>query len=120
MYNALYCSKSCKRVKKSQQRREHPNYRANTRRYNLSQKFGISLEQYDEMLRRQNHCCAICHRHQDEIKRKFAVDHDHATGRIRSLLCNFCNTSLGGFDDSIEKLERAISYLEHHRAEGKA
>lgn len=60
----------------------------------LRNRFGITLEQYDEMFENQNGVCAIC----GEINidgRRLAVDHNHETGKIRGLLCTGCNTRLG-------------------------
>jgi len=80
----------------------------------LKSKFNITVEQYDNMLAEQDNRCAICNRHQLELTRRFAVDHDHEFGYIRGLLCSICNTSLGGFKDSVEILKSAIAYLESH------
>ena len=55
--------------------------------------YGITLEQYDEMLTTQDSKCAICKTDEpgrgDEF---FHVDHDHETAIVRGLLCNRCNT----------------------------
>jgi hypothetical protein len=69
--------------------------------------YGISPEQYEEMLKRQGGVCAICGR-----GRKLCVDHDHDTGHIRGLLCKPCNSSIGQLGDDVEGLKKAISYLE--------
>jgi len=88
--------------------------------YRLSKKFGISLEEYNTMLKKQHGVCAICTK-EEVIKtkkgnfRKLAVDHDHITGKVRGLLCSNCNTSLGGFQDDIKTLEKALKYLKKHK-----
>lgn len=79
--------------------------------WKLRTQFGISLDQYNEMLVFQKHSCALCLTHQDDLNLKLAVDHDHATGQIRGLLCGSCNTGLGLFKDSIFRLDAAIKYL---------
>lgn len=81
------------------------------RRSNYKRNFGITLEQYNEMFAAQNGCCKVCERHQSEFKRRLAVDHCHASGAIRGLLCRNCNTALGCVSDSIFVLSNLIDYL---------
>lgn len=78
-------------------------------------KLGLTLESYAEMLAAQNETCAICKRPQ-RTKRALAVDHDHATGKIRALLCDHCNRGLGYFFDRPDLLEVARCYLITHAA----
>lgn len=66
------------------------------RRYQLKRFYGITLEQYDELLQQQNGCCAICGRSADSFSKRLAVDHDHFTGEIRGLICDFDNRFLIG------------------------
>jgi hypothetical protein len=86
-------------------------------------KYGITYSEYGEMLSAQNNQCAICGSTNPKGRwsysgdRAFCVDHDHATGKVRGLLCNTCNQGLGNFFDNIENLERAIVYL---RSRGNA
>jgi|ERR1700676_3411860 len=76
--------------------------------------YGLTLEQYDAMLQNQGGVCAVCGLTRGT--RRMAVDHDHKTNKVRGLLCQFCNTALGKFLDSVEILKRAISYLEKQGA----
>lgn len=76
------------------------------RRKNLK-KYGLTPEDFDNMLRDQNDRCKIC-REEDIM---FHVDHDHKTGKVRGLLCSNCNTGLGLFRDNVAYLENAINYL---------
>ena len=77
----------------------------------IRRQYGITLEQYDEMLEEQNYRCAICN-NEDEVEgRRLAIDHCHTTGVVRGLLCGKCNRGIGLFYDSRELLERAINYL---------
>lgn len=63
--------------------------------------YNISLEDYERMSLEQNHKCAICGNPEMNNKNKvLCVDHDHTTGKIRSLLCGSCNTGLGSFKDN--------------------
>ena len=83
----------------------------------LKKKFGITLDEYREMLKKQNDVCAICKNpefcvdHRTGKVRSLAVDHDHTTGKARGLLCTNCNTLLGYAKDSIDNLKKAIFYL---------
>jgi hypothetical protein len=80
-------------------------------------KYGITLEDYNQMFADQNGCCAICGVHQVEVKTRLAVDHCHETGVVRGLLCKRCNMGLGYFDDCAENLAKAIIYLQENNDE---
>lgn len=86
--------------------------------------FGISLDDYLLMFNNQNGLCKICNKPEtakqvnSEAVRMLAVDHDHDTGKIRSLLCSRCNLALGQFNDDIVILESAIEYLKYHGKKG--
>lgn len=86
------------------------------RRSNLKHAYGISLEQYAEMLVAQHGVCAVCKQPETWIRNgilmRLQVDHDHTTGKIRGLLCRECNMSLGLLQDSVERLKGLIYYLE--------
>jgi hypothetical protein len=81
----------------------------------LRASFGISLQEYNEMLELQNHKCAICGTHQKNLSRNLAVDHCHAKGHVRGLLCAPCNTGLGSFRDSATFLQSAIEYINNRK-----
>jgi hypothetical protein len=84
----------------------------------MKHKYGITIKNYEDMVEAQNNKCAICSaRGEEERNGKLVVDHCHASGKIRGLLCNKCNLLLGHADDTIERLERAILYLSQ-RGEG--
>lgn len=93
--------------------REHDRKR-NFRR-KLMSRHNITVQDYLTLLESQGGCCAICRiegpRHGDGIIR-LDVDHDHATGVVRGLLCNPCNTGMGHMRDSVENLRRAVRYLQ--------
>lgn len=77
--------------------------------------FGVESQTYDELVALQGGRCAICNRPETAMRRgivkTLSVDHDHATGRIRGLLCHQCNTAIGLMGDSPERLTSAIRYL---------
>lgn len=81
-----------------------------SRRHWIKAKYGISLEEYDEKLEQQNHCCEICGTHQSNYKRRFAVDHNHTTGAVRGLLCVKCNQAFGLVNEDVKILEQMIAY----------
>ena len=86
------------------------------RRSYLKREYGVTPEKYDEMQDCQSNSCAICHRHQSKLNVKLAIDHCHKTGKVRGLLCQACNRSLGGFNDNIILLTNAILYLQTKNA----
>jgi hypothetical protein len=88
-------------------------HRDRQRWYTLKWKYGITREDYDSQLERQGSVCAICSTADEGLWwGYFVVDHDHATGAIRGLLCSPCNTLIGGARDRTDVLRSAIAYLE--------
>lgn len=71
----------------------------------------LTKEQYNHLYNQQAGKCAICGTHQKELKRTLHTDHSHETGKIRGLLCFKCNAVLGMMNDSPERLNKAIQYL---------
>jgi hypothetical protein len=85
----------------------------------LKTRFGITLQDYQRMAEAQNHRCAICGGletgvDKQGVPRRMPVDHCHATGKIRELLCSACNKALGGFRDRPDLLRKAAEYVEKH------
>lgn len=96
-----------------------PDLRAKNRAWALKSIYGITVEQYDEMLATQNGVCFICGDPPDpngvRAASRLHVDHCHATGTNRKLLCLCCNNGLGHFRDDPARLRSAAEYLEQHR-----
>lgn len=100
---------------------KHPNYHNEWRARNplkgqamyLRQTFGISIEQYNDLLEKQGGVCAICE-HVCTTGNRLAVDHIHGSNpiQIRGLLCMDCNTSLGKFKESSTVLRKAADYID--------
>ena len=130
---SCYC-KMCKNKKaKDIMSRPHNKKKANARaavyRKNNSEAFklgvkfssykkqGIKItkEEYKKMYEMQNGYCAICNIHVSLCKKDLALDHCHNTGKVRSFLCDQCNTGLGMFKDNTDTLFKAIDYLYKHR-----
>lgn len=93
-----------------------------SRKQNLKHRYGITEEQYDQMLIEQEYKCKICRQEPDKCQTKpnkcqtqpdkpLYVDHCHQTKVIRGLLCHKCNVALGHMNDDPEQLERAANYL---------
>ena len=82
-----------------------------SRTYHLKRRYGITAEEVDEMLAAQGGVCAIC-----RTAPAAHVDHDHATGAVRALLCFGCNGGLGQFKDNPEFLRAAAYYVALHTA----
>jgi len=76
----------------------------------LMRSFGITLEEYNVMLKSQENVCKICG-NTEPYNSSLAVDHCHSTGKVRGLLCSNCNRGLGFMQDSKVLLANAISYL---------
>lgn len=87
----------------------------------LQRKYGISLLQYSQMFLAQNGRCAICQGsyggQRNGEPKALAVDHCHATGKVRGLLCEACNQLIGKAKERTETLLAAVSYLERHSAD---
>ena len=73
------------------------------------------------MLEKQLHACAICKEPESQISwgktKRLAVDHDHKTGKVRGLLCQRCNTTLGRYEDDLYVWENFIAYLSSFEVE---
>ena len=85
----------------------------------LRRNYNLTIQQYNKMFADQGGCCAICKKHETEFKKRLSIDHDHITGEVRELLCQFCNTSLGNFDDNEDRLMEAVNYLRKHKLKSK-
>ena len=80
------------------------------RKSHLKRKYGLTPEEYDEMLRTQHGVCAICCEKPGDLP--LHVDHDHTTGKVRGLLCIRCNNALGLFQESHALFQAAAHYLD--------
>ena len=89
---------------------------------NLRNRYNITLEEYDEILKAQNGVCAICGKPEITLyngaTRRLNVDHNHITGQNRGLLCLNCNTAIGSFQTDAtgpELLLKAVEYIRRHQ-----
>lgn len=110
----LDCKAAAMREANRKYREAHPIDHA---RYNLrraAKRLGISVEDVEAALDRQGGVCAICGGGPTGNHGRLVIDHNHATGRVRALLCGLCNQGLGHFRDRPDLLQRAAAYLRAH------
>lgn len=88
-----------------------PAYREMNRQRN-QRLYGLTLAAFEAMRAAQHEQCAIC---DQPFTKPPHIDHDHATGRVRGLLCSWCNRALGLMLDDPARLQRAIDYLAQPR-----
>lgn len=88
-------------------------HRMRMRRWHLKKAYGLSLEEFDSILESQGGGCAICSvkEIEGETKTRMVVDHCHKTNKVRGILCDLCNTAIGKMHDDVNKLKKAIEYL---------
>lgn len=77
-------------------------------------KYGLTLDEYNTILKNQNNGCAICG-NKCSSGNNLSVDHCHFSGKIRGLLCGKCNKALGLFKDDSELLIKASEYLKKYK-----
>ena len=67
----------------------------------------FNIQDYWKLLNNQKNKCAMCKKPENPSVR-FAIDHDHKTGKIRGLLCSGCNRSLGWFENNKDSVLKYI------------
>lgn len=85
------------------------------RESHLKRKYGLNIEQYEQILQQQNGCCAICNREASQFRRAMAVDHIHKgprAGFIRGILCDNCNRRLIGQHVDGNLLRKMADYVD--------
>ncbi len=83
-------------------------WKERNKRYNL-RKYGLTLDEFEKMLGQQNNRCAICGG-PPRSKKGLHVDHNHATGEVRGLLCYLCNHAMAAVDQTDNWCEKAAEY----------
>lgn len=101
-------------------RAANPAYMRDYMRATRLKKRGLTVEQFNQMIAQQDGLCRICqiplevsatNKPGASRARQACVDHDHATGRLRAILCTRCNRGVGMFDDDPELMAKAMAYL---------
>jgi hypothetical protein len=130
-YSRQYVQKN----KKEHNKKNRKWYRNNTEYYSLYQKeyrkknkeiikikkrdyvlrttYGISTEEYNKMFKKQNGKCAICNVHQNQLSKVLNVDHCHNTNKIRDLLCDKCNLTVGYVENC--NIDDILNYIKKHK-----
>jgi 5-methylcytosine-specific restriction endonuclease McrA len=75
--------------------------------------YKLTQKEWQAIFERQHGCCAICGKTQAELDHPLEIDQDRATGEIRGLLCRKCNSGIALLGDDIERLKKAIEYLQN-------
>ena len=76
----------------------------------LRKTYGITLLQYEELLKKQGGVCAVCQRPPKDGK-NLSVDHNHESMEIRGLLDFYCNRKIIGRHKKPDLLLAAAKYL---------
>lgn len=110
---SAYCKQCCCLIQQERRRKEPGRFAERDRAKSLRLNFGLSIADYEAMATKQGNCCALCSQPESTTvngrRLRLAVDHDHASGQIRGLLCGACNRGLG-IAESIG-LENIAQYL---------
>lgn len=96
-------------IKNKQWRKENKDHCRNKAYVEL---YGITIEEYNQILSEQGGVCAIC---KEEGRPHLHVDHNHDTREIRGLLCRKCNSGLGFFNDNPNLTQKATEYLNRRK-----
>jgi hypothetical protein len=99
----------------------HAAYGKKNRDRITARRHGLSLEEYQDLLIRQHGVCAVCFKAETTVHgvskriQPLSIDHNHLTGKVEGLLCSKCNTAKGLLDDSCERAQALINYLERSK-----
>lgn len=106
--NALWCSNSCASKARLLDGRVTP---AKRRAAKWKAEYNLTTDQFDALLAGQNGRCAVCGTDRPN-GHGWSIDHCHATGNVRGILCSPCNIGLGHLKDDPARLRAAAAYLE--------
>ena len=78
--------------------------------------YGMTLEQLNEMIDKQNNKCYVCGLPGEEnVRGVLCIDHCHSSLKVRKLLCNYCNITLGQLKDDMSYIRKLVAYLVEHK-----
>lgn len=110
----LYCKSCQKQQTEAWRQRNLPRWKSNMRAASIFRQYGLTREGHAALVAEQAGTCAIC-KTACSTGRDLAVDHDHTTGKVRGLLCQACNVTLGQMRDDPQLLRAAADYLDERR-----
>jgi hypothetical protein len=108
------CSNKTKATSVAKRSARNPHQRETLR---LRYKYGMTFQEYQTMFDLQNGVCAICKEPETTQGKNLSVDHCHATGKIRGLLCHRCNAGIGMLKDNVDIMLSSIAYLKRSKGE---
>ncbi len=109
-----WCKECTKSYNREYVRNNPERNRERQSRNRIKAKYGITWQDRDRMVEVQEGRCAICRDPFPDAKGTH-IDHCHASGKVREILCGLCNVGLGSFRDNPDLLRAAAEYLERHR-----
>ena len=111
-YKCKNCVNAAARKMRVDKPERYARYKKRANEYRKESRYGITQEDFNNMLVEQNNVCKIC---SNEFKstKDTHVDHCHKSNIVRGLLCNSCNMALGQFNDNTDNMDNAIRYLQN-------
>lgn len=107
-----FCKNKQSKIRYNEELKTPRNKGFNSRANHLKRTYGITIEQYHDLLTKQEFCCAVCGKHESDEKKNLSVDHDHVTGEIRGLLCTMCNYRHVGRHRDSSLMRKIADYLD--------
>lgn len=79
-------------------------------------KYGLTIQDYNQMFDKQKGRCAVCGKHESELGKRLDIDHNHNTGKIRGLVCTACNRRIGRYEHNRLKNSEFLENIENYLA----
>ena len=106
----------CKECFKQRYQKSDP---LKNRKYHIKRYYGLEWVDYELLYESQNGKCKLCLSpillYERDKLGVAHVDHCHNTGKVRGLLCHFCNSGIGYLQDNSMLLRKAADYLDSSR-----
>jgi len=98
----------CKECNSAKQRDDYKSHKYK-QKLQTRKRYGIEYEEYEKRME-TSHCCEACGREENLV-----YDHDHTTMEFRGVLCRTCNAGLGQLGDTLEAINKMVTYLKKRR-----